>query len=112
MSLKQQYDWELNAVLCRLFDCQRWYLLTGASEILRPYVQINNFSNDVLVELLLYGDEKLSDNDNNKLLKLTQDFIHKTGRFENIKRVIVQHAATKSNSLSFLYRCLTINHYN
>ena len=37
--------------------------------------------NNVLVQILLYGDKDFSINVNKNVLKLTLNFIHKTGRF-------------------------------
>ena len=42
------------------FDAQRQDLLAGIVELLRPFLQITNLSNDALVQLLQYGDEDLS----------------------------------------------------
>ena len=36
-------------------------LLAEISQMLQPFVQINNLSNIVLIKLLLYGDKDLSD---------------------------------------------------
>ena len=57
-------------------------LLAGISVVLRPFVDINSLPNDVLVQILLYGDKDLSNEINKNILKLTLDFIHKTGRFD------------------------------
>ena len=46
-------------LLCSSFDLQRRDL-AGIVELLRPFVQIANLSNDALTQLLLYGDQDLS----------------------------------------------------
>ena len=58
-------DTEHFLLLCPSFDLQRRDLLAGIVELLRPFVQIANLSNDALTQLLLYGDQDLS-NDLNK----------------------------------------------
>ena len=55
-------------------------VLAGVSELLRRFVQINTLPNNVLVQYLLYGNKELPDDVNKKLLELTLNFIHKTGR--------------------------------
>ena len=50
-------------------------------ELLRPYVQIIDLSNDALTQLLLYRDQDLSYELNRNILKLTLRFIHETGCF-------------------------------
>ena len=57
-------------------------LLAGIVELLRPFVQIASLSNDALTQLLLYGDQDLSNDLNKNILELTLRFIHKTGRFD------------------------------
>ena len=56
-------------------------ILAGASNLLRPFAQINSSSNSALIQLLLYGDKDLSDDINKDILQLTLNFIHRTGRF-------------------------------
>ena len=51
-------------------------------ELLRPFVQISDLSNDALTQLLLYGDQDLSYDLNKNILKLTLRFIRETGRFD------------------------------
>ena len=67
---------------CPSFNIQRRDLLAGVSEVLQPFVQINTLSNNVLVQLLLYGDKDLSSDVNKHVLELTLNFIHQTGRFD------------------------------
>ena len=69
-------------LLCPSFDLQRRDLLAGIVELLRPFVQIASLSNDALTQLLLYGDQDLSNDLNKNILELTLRFIHKTGRFD------------------------------
>merc|ERR1712141_719612 len=75
-------DTEHFLLLCPSFDVQRQDLLSGIVELLRPFVQIVNLSNDALAQLLLYGDKDLSNEVNRDILKLTLRFIHETGRFD------------------------------
>ena len=74
-------DTEHFLLLCPSFDIQRRDLLAGFS-VLRPLIQINSLSNNVLTQLLLYGDKDLSNDVNKGILQLTLNFIHKTGRFD------------------------------
>ena len=48
---------------------------------IRPFVQINSLSNNILVEILLYGDKDFSDAVNKTILELSVKFINETGRF-------------------------------
>ena len=75
-------DTEHFLLLCPSFDVQRQDLLAGIAELLRPVVQIADLSNDALTQLLLYGDNDLSNNVNRSILELTLRFIHETGRFD------------------------------
>ena len=75
-------DTEHFLLLCPSFDLQRQDLLAGTAELLRPFVQITNLSNDALIQLLLYGDQYLSYDLNRNILELTLRFIHETGRFD------------------------------
>ena len=74
-------DTEHFLLLCPSLDILRRDLLAGVSNLLRPFAQINSFSNSALIQLLLYGDKDLSDNINKDILQLTLNFIHRTGRF-------------------------------
>ena len=71
-----------NTAHCPSFNIQRRDLLAGMSVVLQPFVQINTLSNNVLVQLLLYGDKNLSSDVNKHVLKLTLNFIHQSGRFD------------------------------
>ena len=64
-------DTEHFLLLCPSFEIQRRDLLAGASELLRPFVQINTLPNNVLVQYLLYGNKELPDDVNKNLLELT-----------------------------------------
>ena len=69
------------SLLCPAFDIQRRDLLTGVSELLRPVVQIDTLSNNVLVQYLLNGNKELCDDVHKNIIKKTINVIHKTGRF-------------------------------
>ena len=75
-------DTEHFLLLCHSFDVQRQDLLADIVELLRPFLQITDLSNDVLVKLLLYGDQDLSYDLNRKILEVTLRYIHETGRFD------------------------------
>ena len=75
-------DTEHSLLLCLSFDLQRRDLLAGLVELLGPFVQIANLSNDALTQLLLYGDQDLSNDLNKHILELSLRFIHETGRFD------------------------------
>ena len=75
-------DAEHFLLFCPSFDVQRQDLLAGIAELLRPVVQIADLSNGALTQLLLYGDNDLSNNLNRSILELTLSFIHETGRFD------------------------------
>ena len=47
-------------LLCPSFDVQRQDLLAEIVDLLPPFLQITDMSNDFLVQLLLYGDQDLS----------------------------------------------------
>ena len=74
-------DTEHFLLLCPSFDAQRRDLLAGVFDLVRPF-GYNNLSNEVLMQLLLYGDEDLPNDLNRNILDLTLQFIHKTGRFD------------------------------
>ena len=56
-------------------------ILARVAELLRSFVQITDLSNDALTQLLLYGNQDLSNNLNRNILELTLRFIHETGSF-------------------------------
>ena len=67
--------------LCPSFDNQRQYLLGGISVAVRPFVHLNIFSNNDLMNLLLYGDENLPSGINKRVLECTLKCVRETGRF-------------------------------
>ena len=75
-------DTEHFLLLCPSFNLQRADLLAGIVELLRPFIQIANLSNDALTQLLLCGDQNLSNDLNKNILELTLHFIHESGRFD------------------------------
>ena len=75
-------DTEHFLLLCPSFDVQRRHLLAGVSVLLQQFVEINSLPNDVLVQILLYGDKDLSNEINKSIFELTLVFIHNTGRFD------------------------------
>ena len=62
-----------------LFEVQRRNLLAGDFALLRPFGCIN-ISNEVLTQLLLFGDKGLPKNVNRNIRRLTLLCIHTTGR--------------------------------
>ena len=62
------FDFKQFLLLCPSFDVQRQDLLAGIVELLRPFVQITDLSNDALTQLLLYGDQDLSYDLNKNIL--------------------------------------------
>ena len=75
-------DTEHFLLLCPSFDAQRRDLFAGIVELIRPFIQITDLSNDSLIQLLLYGDQDLTDDLNRNILELTLRFIYETGRFD------------------------------
>ena len=67
-------------LLCHTFAAKRRYLLAGVFELLQPF-GYTNLSNEVLTQLLLYGDKDLPNSFNRNILGLTLQYIHTTGRF-------------------------------
>ena len=83
-------DMEHFLLLHPSFDVQRRHLLDDIfslyfnklSVLLRQFVEINSLPNDVLVQILLYGDKNLSNEINKSILEMTLVFIHNTGLFD------------------------------
>ena len=75
-------DTEHFLLLCPSFDAQRRDLFAGIVELIRPVRQITDLSNDSLTQLLLYGNQDLSNELNRTILALTLRFIHEPGRFD------------------------------
>ncbi len=67
-------------LLCPSFEDQRRDLLAGVFALLRPLGYID-LSNEVLTQLLLYGDKDLPNDVNRNILDLTLQYIHTSGRF-------------------------------
>ena len=57
-------------LLCSSFDAQRRGLLAGIVELIRPLRQITNLSNDSFTQLLLYGDQDISNELNKKYTRI------------------------------------------
>ena len=74
-------DTEHFLLLCPSFRVQRTDLLDGIYSLVQPYGYVN-LANDVLLQILLYGDKNFPNNLNRSILELTIRFIHSTGRFE------------------------------
>ena len=68
-------------LLCRSFEVERRNLLARVFELMQPF-GYNDLSNEVLAQLLLYGDKDLPNDLNSNILELTLHYIHSTGRFE------------------------------
>ena len=64
------------------FDAQHRDLFAGIVELIRPFRQITDLSNDSLTQLVLYYDQDVSDELNINLLELTLRFIHETSRLD------------------------------
>ena len=58
-------------LICPSFDLQRRDLLAGIVQLLQPFVQVAILSNDALTQLLLYGDQDLSNDFNKKCFYVT-----------------------------------------
>ena len=75
-------DTEHFLLLYPSIDAQLRDLFAGIVELIRPFRQITGLSNGSLTQLLLYGDQDLSDEPNRNILEVTLRFIHETGRFD------------------------------
>ena len=73
-------DTEHFLLLCPSFGVQRTDLLTGIYSLVRPYGYVN-LANDVLLQILLYGDQNFQSL-NRSILELPIRFIHSTGHLE------------------------------
>ena len=56
-------------------------LLARVADLLRPFVEITNLSNDLLMKLLLHCYQDLPNDLNKRIFELTIRFIQETGRF-------------------------------
>ena len=74
-------DTEHFLLLCPSFAVQRQNLLAEILPLLRP-LGYANLSNEVLTQLLLYGDENLPNDVYRNILELTLKFIQETGRLD------------------------------
>ena len=74
-------DTEHFLLFCPSFTVPRRDLLIGVLALLRPYGYVNN-SNEALTQILLYGNKNLSNDLNKRILLLTLNFIHQTGRLD------------------------------
>ena len=63
------------------FDIQRRDLLAEVLALVLP-LGLSSPSNEVLTELLMYGNKDFPDEINRNILELTLRFIHETGRFD------------------------------
>ena len=79
-------DTEYFLLLCPSFVVQRQNLLAEILPLLRPF-RYANLSNEVLTQLLLYGDENLPNNVNRNILKLTLRFIKETGLLKALSKL-------------------------
>ena len=68
-------------MLCPCFDVHRRDFLAGIFALLRPLGYVD-LANELLLQLLLYGNKDFPDSVNRHILELTLNFIHKTGRFD------------------------------
>ena len=75
-------DTEHFLLLCHSFDAQRRNLFAGIAELIQPSIQFNDLSNVSLTQLLLNGDQDLSDDLKKNILELNLRFISETGRFD------------------------------
>ena len=68
-------------LLCPAFEIERRNLLARIFELVQS-LGYNDLSNEVLIELLLYGDKDLPNDLYKNIIELTLQYIHTTGRFE------------------------------
>ena len=66
---------------CPSFAVPHKYLLAGVFALLRPFGYAN-LQNNVLTQILFYGDQNFPNELNKIILLLTLQFIHKSGRFD------------------------------
>ena len=52
---------------------QRQDLLARVTGLLRPFIEITNLPSDLLIHLLLYGDQKLPNDLNKNIIKWTSN---------------------------------------
>ena len=68
-------------MLCHSYDELRSDFLNSVNAILLPH-GFSSLSNEVLLKFILYGDEPLTVDTNEKLLEATFKFIHASERFQ------------------------------
>ena len=73
-------DTEHYRLFCQSYEGPRRELPYGFNEISPPIV-ISDLSNELLVEFILYGNERLPPDVNKRLIEATLKFIHATKRF-------------------------------
>ena len=73
-------DTEHYLLFCQFFEEPRRELFNCFNEI-SPSSSISNLSNELLVEFILYGNERLPPDVNKRLIEATLKFIHATKRF-------------------------------
>ncbi len=73
-------------LLCPSFEAERRSLLADVFDLIHPFGYVD-LSNEVLLQLLLYGDKNLSFNLNKCILESTINYIHMTGRFGCVKQL-------------------------
>ena len=56
--------------------------LARVTDLLRPFLEITDLPSDLLIHLLLYGDQNLPNELNKNKIELTLRFIYETGRFK------------------------------
>ena len=104
-------------LLCLSFEVERRNLLARVFELLPPYGYID-LSNEILTQILLYGDKYLPNNLNRNILELTQRYIHATGRFSITIELVNCHLTTESifvkslvaESRPFFFFCTPVSH--
>ena len=73
-------DTEHFLLLCHSYNGLKSYLLNSVNATLLPH-GFSSLPNEVLLKLILYGDERLTIDTNKKLLEASQKFIHASERF-------------------------------
>ena len=74
-------DTEHFLLLCHAYDTDRRDLLSSVNAILRPHGLVN-LSNENLLQIILYGHEKLPSDSNTKIIEATLKYIQASERFQ------------------------------